>query len=436
MRKNIMGLKANTRPRLRRRGGVELGAGAMRVAAVIAVLVFAAAQVSALNIATDKKVYAKGEVISIEGLCSEGKNRLYAARERAVVFEREVVCEGAGYFKTSYETGYLDPSGQWEIFLENRGELAEARLSIAQVHESAYYVIRFLSPPGGSYERAGGITISVKVTDSGEGVADGRVFTWNAVGEKTMLENRGNGIYHLDYEIPYDASEGKWSVIVVAESGSGAEKRGGETAIGLAIEKAALGIEIIEPKARSFSLGSGIPLKVGASYSGGKAADAASGTVVSATLNGRETALTRDENGDYSGVLMTVGGDEGAMGIEIRAADSAGNSGSAIVNAVATGWAEWFVSTYAAYIIALVAALAFIAARIYGRAKRGGELESLEAEWAKNSELMKSLQDEYFRKGIMPAKAYKKMLAEYKARITRIEERIEELGTRGKKGGK
>lgn len=434
---NITCLSENTRRNSGRKGGVDLGGGKfLRAAAVIAVLVFAAAQVSALKIATDKKAYVKGETISIEGLCSVGSNRLYALQGKAVVFERGVVCKGAEYFKTTYETGYLDPSGQWVFAIEGPGERAEARAIIAQVDESAYFVIKFLSPPAGQYARAGDVTISVKVTDSGAAVADAAVFAWNAEGRKAALENRGNGIYQLDYAIPYNAAEGKWNVIVVAERGNGTEKRGGEAAVELIIGKAALNIDVIEPEARSFSLGSEIPLKVKVGYADGKAADAAGGLLVYASLKGRVTALSLGADGNYSGVLKTTGGDEGAIGIEISAVDNAGNSGSATVNAVATGWAEWFVSTYAIYIIALVAALAFVAARLYGKARSVNELDALRAELGKNSELIKSLQDEYFKKGVMPAKAYRKMLSEYKIRMTRAEERIGELSAGKKRRGK
>ncbi|MFH1697358.1 MAG: hypothetical protein ABH854_05650 [Candidatus Diapherotrites archaeon] len=399
------------------------------LSAIALVFISCALHASALSISADKADYNKGEAINIEGICAPGKNTLSIAHHGRIVFGREINCETASLFRERYEIGFLDPAGRWNIAIENGGESSETSALIWQIPESAYFVVKFLSPPPGTYYRTDGLPVTVRITDAGVPVTDANAALWAAGGARIQLENRGSGLYRYDYEIPYDAMPGKWRLVVTAERNADA-RHGGEAGMDIKVGKAPISIDVIEPAVRTFSLGAEIPLKVKVGYVNGKPIAEGAIKQVAAEIGGRAVLLTPQGKGIYSGVLRTRGEDEGVVGIIITAEDLAGNFGDTTLNIVATGLAGWYLSEYAVYILAAIMVLAIFVRVVYGGISRKGSLRKLEEERSKTAALIRGLQKEYFENRRMPAESYKKRIAEHRANINMIDAKVREIKDR------
>ena len=55
------------------------------------------------------------------------------------------------------------------------------------------------------------------------------------------------------------------------------------------------------------------------------------------------------------------------------------------------------------------------------------QLSKLKEERQKTLDMIKSLQEDYFTKGVMPSSSYKKNLSDYTAKVAELEEKIAQL---------
>lgn len=380
----------------------------------------------AFSMKFDKPYYVKGNDLNVFGECAPGSEVSLSAAtgENNFVFSEILGCGMDGKYWFAREISFLDPSGDWVVSAKSGSEEEKSRIVVAQNRESSFYLVTFTSPVVEKIGRTSGINVTVKITDSGESVYDANVATWLLSGERVFLRNEGGGIYIMESVIPYDYALGKKDIVVTAESRQGGKVFGGEASTTIDIEKAVIDVNLLEPKARNFDLTSRVNFEVAATYPDGKAIEKIALKPI-AILQHADSNIPFIENGNGRHVLSytPLPSDSGNTSFTILVFDDAGNSGSESLNITFSCSPVCLVQTYDLFFLILllitlpVLVLAGMKARkLFGERSTRDEKEKLE-------ELVKELQEDYFKKAKITPSLYRKTLAEYKARIAELEQK-------------
>ena len=227
---------------------------------VLLFLIFFATSAFAIGFDLSKTVFEKQDLITISGSCEQtATTKLTAVSDGLEIFASAIECK-EGLFDFEYQTSFLDHSGEWVLTLSAKKEELSKTIFVKEKREGGFFLVRFLSPVSGQYQRNYALVITVEITDSGNFVTDARVVTWGANGEKLEFQNNGSGLYVLEYVIPLNAPRGEWDLEVLAQSEKTGEFFGGIGNLELQIESAPIKIEIIEPRVSSFEQGNEIVL--------------------------------------------------------------------------------------------------------------------------------------------------------------------------------
>ncbi|MFH1587053.1 MAG: hypothetical protein ABID38_04310 [Candidatus Diapherotrites archaeon] len=398
----------------------------MRRIVVLLLIVLLAASAFAISVETDKASYEKGEFISITGECLKdtGLTLLITASGRKL-HEEKIYCNKNSRYFLNYKTSFLDPKAKWDLKVLQGGEDDETQLYMYPKNEGAFYLITFLSPSPGKYKKGEDLTLSVKVLDAGEAVTDANVISWGVMGEKLQLENRGGGIYSIDLAIPFDSEKTAWDFIVLAQSAKRGNIFGGEQSLGIEIESAQIIIEVIQPEVHEYDLSTPLPLEARIKYSDGKAVKNLQ--EIGAEISGVKILLSEIGEGLFSSEHLMSCDDAGSVSIRFFASDTAGNSGQATKNIVATGQIGCFLRDNWIYILVIIVLVVTVSLFAYSRLSHNLKTKLLKNERDKTMNLIKSLQEDYFTKGVMPAISYKKNLAKYQAKINELDKKIKDL---------
>lgn len=405
----------------------------LRLVLLLKLLLLLCISAYALTVNTDKTQYLKGEVIKISGDCkTELETKLTASLEEKIIFEEFINCSAGGSYIFEYATSYLDPAGNWLLVLSNKEERITKRAVVNPTSESAFYLIAFLSPTEGKYKRVEDIIISVRVTDAGIPVRDANLITWGPDGKKYYFENSGEGLYNLEYEIPYNGKLGDWELLVLAQSQRNGTFFGGVNSLTLELVKAPIAIEVVEPEIHSYELIQKIPIKLNISYFNGKPIKEEIDELSVVAIIGRKNIqLEKTEEGAYELLYEPEMSEIGSLVIRINALDDAGNDGVKVIDLVVTCSIACLLIKYGLYIIVFIVVLIIILSLFSSRIKYHLELRMLENEKKKTMDLIKSLQEEYFGGRVMPSKSYNRNLAQYKSRIAELDEKIKRLKEEG-----
>ena len=79
------------------------------------------------------------------------------------------------------------------------------------------------------------------------------------------------------------------------------------------------------------------------------------------------------------------------------------------------------------FVLLALVVIAAVVTVLYSKLSSRNQLGKLQAERQKTLDLVKSLQEDYFGKGVMPSSSYKKNLSDYKAKLSEIEQKIADL---------
>ena len=130
---------------------------------------------------------------------------------------------------------------------------------------------------------------------------------------------------------------------------------------------------------------------------------------------------------NYKGVFKVPASLFGAVELEVSAIDFTQNEGLKTIKMVIGCSVTCLINQYGLFVAAFVLIVAAVGRIFYSHISYKGKLEKLQKEKEKINRLIKDRQREYFTKGIMPAKSYKKNLSEYKTRLIQTEQEIMEL---------
>ena len=196
----------------------------------------------------------KGELLEIRGVLAEAKNgTVTATLNEKTVFEKSFETDQQNAFYLAYQTGFLDPTGEWTLGIT--GFDANAKVKVLPTIESSVFAIRFLSPSETTFMRNETIEITVEVLRDEKPAENLEVFTWSLEGEKIRLTGKSPGNYVLSYGIPFDAKTGEWEILaVMSETRDGKEIFGGEKKRYVSIEKAQIVFEVIQPEIPKLSV--------------------------------------------------------------------------------------------------------------------------------------------------------------------------------------
>ncbi|MDO8634532.1 MAG: hypothetical protein Q7K34_04545 [archaeon] len=388
-------------------------------------LVFSIPLAYALALDTPSGEYSKGDKIIFTIECTQSRtNNLSVKSGNRVILDSDFLCPASGGYSYSLETSFLDLAGKWVAELSSTEGSAFKEITMNEKREAGFLLIRFMSPAEGSYFRGEKLSINAEIRDAGEPVVDANAVFWGAKGEKIFLENKQNGTYFFEYGLPLDAKPGDFELEVLAEKNTQTGHIGGKSTLKIRVQISPILIEIIEPKASTFDFGEQVTFSIKATYPNGKTLVAPD---LKVSLGGRQFPLSKTAENIFeaSPTFSTAG--LGATEAVVSAADSFGNSSEKKLSLVITCSPTCMVKQYGLLVLG-VAVIIFVAGRaVLSRAREQNELTGLEKEKQKTLSLIKSLQSEYFGKGIMPASSYKKNLADYKEKIVEIGERIKNL---------
>lgn len=388
-------------------------------------VVFFAASALAIGFQTDKTGYQKLEAIKISGSCTQGvPAKLFATSGRLQIFSIDIECKENGSFETQYQTSFLDHSGEWALELNSSSEKTAKTISVNEIREAGFYIVRFQSPTEGTYQRNQALVFSVEVIDAGTRISDAAVVAWGAKGEKIQFKNNGNGQYVLEYKIPLDAPIGDWKPEVRSQAKKGEGMFGGIGKLNLQIEPATILVEINEPKVSSFEQGDKINFGITAKYADGSPL---SSPVVSLTAGETAKNFEQITLDNFKADYTVPPNASGASEIQVTAKDFAENTGAAAVKIVVSCSATCLIRQYGLMAAAIILVTAALARIFYKNMSLKGKKEQLKKEEEKINNLIKDLQKDYFTKGVMPADSYKKNLSEYKSRSVQIEQELLEL---------
>lgn len=387
--------------------------------------VFLMSSALAIGFQTDKTTYGKQETIKISGNC-EGNvpEKLVATTSGLTAFSTDVECRQDKTFEFNYETSFLDRAGDWKITLNSRNEQVEKTISINEKREAGFFLVRFLSPTEGKYQKNQKLVISVEIIDSGRQLNNAQVIAWGLKGEKLKFTNNNSGQYTLEYIIPYDSNTGDWTLEVLAQAKKDEETFGGIGKLNLKIEDAPIILAVNEPKVSSFEQGDTINFNVTATYADKTALENGKVFLI---INNTQTEFEQVSLENFSLAYTIPANLSGAVEIEIKAVDDSQNTGFERQNLVVGCSLTCLIRQYG-LITAAITVISIALARIfYSQLNTKGKRKKLEKEKEKINNLIKDLQKEYFIKGVMPANSYKKNISEYKSRLLQIEQELQEI---------
>ncbi|MCR4335097.1 MAG: hypothetical protein NUV57_01015 [archaeon] len=398
----------------------------MKKIAVIIAFLFLAGFSGALTLKSSQTNYEKGSEIILSGSCDLGKVHMLSAElGNKKIFDESVNCFSDGKFDFKYKISFLDPSGNWRIKLFTPENETEIIVIVKPIPESAFYRITFLSPAGVAFKRGETILLSVEIADSGKIVDGAQIVMYDVFGEKIDLKPEGNGIYDLNYGIPFNAPEEKWSLIVVAQKEENDKLYGGERLLEIEILPAIFSFQILEPVNQTYEQSDKIPIKVKATYSNG--ANLTQANIEIAELRVGEERIPFEINSNGELILAYEPKKTGNQLYKIYLKDNAGNESEHKIELIVTCSATCLLKNYGLIVLVIILVSGVIVKLFYTKINYSVQLLSLKNEKAKTTELIKDLQREYFEKAVMPATSYKNNMATYKSKVIELDEKIRQM---------
>ncbi|MFH1225592.1 MAG: hypothetical protein V1676_07370 [Candidatus Diapherotrites archaeon] len=385
-------------------------------------LVLALCFASAVSIETDSAEYFKGATIKAGGDCDEGEIILLnAAGMGREVFAEKLTCGADGRFYFSRAISNLDPAGIWSVSAEAPSGSDSKEITVTPTKQSQYLLIVFLSPGSATVHRTDSIEVSVRVTDSGEPVADADVVMWGTAGERHALEYKGDGKYSATAEIPFDAPSGAWKLTVTAESRVSGEPRGGEAALMVNLAPTPIKIDVLRPSVTNFDSGSNIRFTVALSYLNGKPVNDAAVTV---EIKGVQLPLSWQSENIYDLNYALQESDSGSLPVNITAEDAYGNSGEKRLDLVIGGNVWKFLGFALLAAAVCFAAIAVIAAIALSKLRKHSGIRSLEHAIEETNAKAKRLQEDYFERNLVGKDAYRARGKELDQKLRSLEDRL------------
>ena len=268
------------------------------------------------GISTDSNSYSKGDsiIVGVSNLSNGLSYVINAYAGNDLVFMHNFVATGSDYSFT-YETSFLDPSGDWLVSLDNDVKL----ITVNPSRDSSSYLVSFISPVSRGYERTELINLTVNISQAGESVENAVVHSFDDSGNRIILTEFGSGVYSSGYKLAVNSVTGVRSLTVLALKDS----LGGQGVINITVNEARISLTIVQPELSEYSIGSLLTIKVKGEYPNGSV----QGFNVNASY-GEVNIPLNFSDGFYVGEYKLTPADDGLKTLMISAFDVYDNGGT------------------------------------------------------------------------------------------------------------
>ena len=317
----------------------------------------------------------KGETIEFKGTIKDYKdepqpeiNIIITGYSQGIVLGKRLSSDSQGSFLDSYNIGYADPRGQWDITIlanDSYGNSGVFESGIMVKEKGAsYFVLNFLSPLIESeFKRGNVMQIAVELREKGLLVENATVMFFSINGERFTLREVDKGIYLIDYFIKHDYPLGRIRLKVDAAKKSGEALKVGGDSIPISILPTEINFDLASPSTDVAYTLSRLKYLIKLTYANG---ESVKGANVNVDLsNGKGLRLLEVQEGTYSGEYLVSLEEVGTLTSEITVDDANGNRGnfkvvsyirprSLIGNKLALFYEDIFLKFWWAFIIALL----------------------------------------------------------------------------------
>ncbi|MFH1448540.1 MAG: choice-of-anchor X domain-containing protein, partial [Candidatus Micrarchaeota archaeon] len=384
------------------------------------------------EMAVDKDVIDLGDTLSVYGstdteeehmmqltIISQSMNPIYRDQQNTT-----------GQFAFTYHTSFLDPADIWTIVVmatdkqNNTHELSKT-VEVFEPEPEEFLDLQYISPEPSAYMKGQAMSITVKITQSGEPITDAIAKTYGPRHDVIKLNEIGNGIYGGEYTITWDDPSGLWDVQTRAYKIVDDVLYGGAVSTTVGITETFISLDVSEPSGYQYSIGDTIPIRLKAEYANDKPAD---NLVIIARVDNHTVTLKQIEPSVYEGWMKVEPDMGGDAIILIFARDPYENVGIKQIPINIQGYSLlYYVERY--WQIGSTLAIIFGGAGAYylNRFIRSRRIGKFLKQKEQISEKQESIQKEYFVEHSMDKRTFKQLSQKYGDELKNIERELEKL---------
>ncbi|RLE41999.1 hypothetical protein DRJ19_04910, partial [Candidatus Woesearchaeota archaeon] len=347
----------------------------------------------------------------------DGKNVTITAKLYSYeLFSQTVKCQNNGFDFRKTIT-YDLPSGLWQI---SAGKYV-FNVNIKPSKESKYLLIKLLSPSK-KVERSSTIKITAEITDAGHKVVDANVYAYLPTGKRIKLSQISEGIYSSEYSVPYNLPLEPWRLIIIATHPCEfctKKISAGEEEFTVAVEKAKIVQNILEPKVKTFPLEKEETIILKATYANN---EPLKNPNIVLQIDKKQFPFNAESDTIFK-AIFSIADLEGTASVKISAYDDANNSATLTTNFVFVKDISWYIKhllplliLYSAVIFFIFLIFVTILKLLKKRLSAVEKLKLLESE-------LKELQQKYYN-GKISKTAYKDAALELKKKIAELKREL------------
>lgn len=370
-----------------------------------------------LSIDTNGNTLKKGETLEISGTADTGPLTLKVFSGDWLMAEKTITPEN-GFFSFEHEIGFSEPGGNWRAVVSQGNDLNAAEFTVENSPESAFLLVKILSPSKTSLAATEKVSLSVMVTDSGKPVERAIVFAWFPSMEKIHLTETKNGIYSKELVLPPMLQPGRYKLIFTAEKVFSQEKVfGGENSFEISVARPEIILKILRPALPEAMAGKPIEIAVLPEYSTGIVVE---DSEITGNIGNNSLSFEKTSEG-FVAHYTPQETDPENLKIEIFAMDSFGNSGKTELTVKITGQTQNFLEQNFPWILggAALAVIAVIAFFIYCKKVRCGKKNFEKKKEVKMQ--IKQLENSFYKKANIDRKTFDEEMAKCRQELAELD---------------
>lgn len=335
-------------------------------------------------LSTNANFYSKGDsiVISANELIIGSEYTINGYSSGNLVFSKDFIAVNEN-FNYTYPISFLDPSGDWQIFLGDDYK----NITVSSSRDSSAYLVSFISPASRDYMRTDFFNLTINLTQAGDSISGASVQSFDDNGRRILLNEISSGVYSAPYSFGVNSIVGVKSLVVLAFK----EGLGGQGVVNVTVNKARINLLIVQPELSEYSIGSLLNVKVSASYPNGSV----TGFNVNA-MYGDSIIPLSFVDGFYVGEYKLSPADDGLRTLSVSASDIFGNEGFISKKISGSSLIVYYLISNLLYILIGLAGVIVI---VFFTKKKVSSSINVKKLGEKKKELMskkKRLQEDYF----------------------------------------
>ncbi|MCX8158460.1 MAG: hypothetical protein N3D73_02220 [Candidatus Diapherotrites archaeon] len=385
---------------------------------------------------TDKQNYKLGDEIKISGILMRKSERLNNPIKVEIYDgQNKLVCNNDintqnGNFFTMCKTSTIDNNGIWIIVVkaedeyENFGYL-EKRINVTK-QENIITLNVAASIDKKEVKRGDKVKVDVNIFDDLGNKVDANIWV-EAFDKRQEIKKDENGSYSTEIFIDYSAKLGTNIISIKAMKDENKNIYEGYSKLDLNVKEAKINIEVAEPK-EIYRSGDKLNIYVILSYDSQYEKVYVTRAEVIAKIKDKGYLLEEIGRGNYHKEILTSEEDIGEITIEITATDNFGNKGHVKKDVIIFGYSiNYYLKKYWLPALLIFIALAIILFEFYLFIRKKFAIEALREEEERTLEIIKTIQNQYFKEASIDRKTYENEIAKHEKRLKEIKEKLSSL---------